>query len=140
MEVNTSGSQNTPEDTDVDPMSPVQQPMDVDVQIGYGETPYIIERAGTRKFAKSVATETTYKVKFNDLWQGRRLNDLLRQLHRLFEDLLTRAREGINDNDLLRVVIRHNGLNHAVVIPLISSEELTVQRILDKPLWGEGYR
>ena len=27
---------------DVDPMSPVQQPMDVDVQIGYGETPYTI--------------------------------------------------------------------------------------------------
>lgn len=113
-------------------MSPVQQPMDSDVQIGYGEAPYTIERAGTRKFAKSVATETTYKVKFNDLWQGRRLNDLLGQLHRLFEELLAGAREGINDNDLLRVVIRHNGLNHAVVIPLISSEELTVQRILDK--------
>ena len=111
------------------------EPMDLqsdDEQEGCGAEPYKIDCTGTRKFARSAATETTYKVKFNDQWQGRRLRDLRRQLHRLFEEVLDRARVGLNDNDLLRVVIRHDALNHAVVIPLIAAGEMNVGRILNK--------
>lgn len=46
--------------------------------------------------------------------------------------MLARAREGINANDLLRVVIRHHVLNHAIVVPLQKVEEMNVEKILDK--------
>lgn len=65
------------------------------VQVGDGDDPYRIERTGSRNFARSVATEMAYKVKFNDQSQERRLVDLGQQLNRLFQDLLTRAREGM---------------------------------------------
>lgn len=101
-------------------------------QVGRSEEPYRIECTGTRKFSKRVAIGTTYKVKFNDQWRGRRLVDLHREQHDLFEDLLNRAREGINDDDLLRVVIRHDALNHAVVVPLIVARAMNVEKILVK--------
>lgn len=104
----------------------------VNEQTGGGEDSYRIECTGTRKFARSAATETTYKVKLNDQWQGRRLTDLKSQLHDLFKNLLTRAREGINDNDLMRVVIKHDALNHAIVVPLMMAGEMNVEKILDK--------
>ena len=109
------------------------QPPLYDCQVGGAEEPpYRIELAGTRRFARAVAVEKTYKVRFNDQWQGRRLGDLRRQLHRLFEQLLVRARDGINDNDLLRVVIRHDALNHAIVVPLQAAGDMNVEKILSK--------
>lgn len=101
-------------------------------QSGAGEVPYIIQHTGTRTFAKLAATEFTYKVKFDDQWRGRRLIDLRDRLHRMFSDLLERARQDIQDDDLLTIIIRHPALNHAIVIPLTRSGDLTVQKILDK--------
>ena len=96
-------------------------------QVGSAEeAPYRIELTGTRRFARTAATESTYKARFNDEWQGRLLSDMERQLRRLFEDLLARAREAVNDNDLLRVVIRHDALSHAVVVPLQAAGNLNV--------------
>ena len=99
-----------PSDVQVDP--PQEQ------MGGAEEVPYRIELSGVRPFARSAATESTYRVRFKEQWQGRRLRDIQQQLRRLFEDLLARARENVNQNDLLRVVLRHDGLNHAVVVPL----------------------
>jgi hypothetical protein len=45
---------------------------------------------------------------------------------------LTRSREGINDNDLIRIIVRHDALNQAVVVPLQKAREMTVEKILDK--------
>jgi len=99
---------------------------------GADPDPYVIERSGVRTFARSAATETTYRVRFNDQWQGRRLVDLRRQLYRLFEDLLARGRQGVADNDLLRVVIRHEALNHAVVVPIQAAGGMNVDKIMSK--------
>jgi len=96
------------------------------------EPPYRIELSGVRRFARATATESTYRVRFNDQWQGRRLRELRRQLYRMFEDVLERARVGLEDNDLVRVIIRHGALNHAVVIPLREVGEADVETILQK--------
>ena len=109
------------------------QPHGRPVQVGGADPdPYIIERSGVRTFARSAATETTYRVRFNEQWQGRRLADLRRQLHRLFEDLLARGREGVNDNDLLRVILRHEALNNAVVVPMQAAGAMNVDKIMSK--------
>jgi len=103
------------------------------VQVGGADVdPYRIERSGVRGFAGTAATETTYRVRFNDQWREERLADLRRQFNRLFQDLLDRGREGVADNDLLRVIIRHDALNHAVVIPLQAAGEMNVDKIMSK--------
>ena len=101
-------------------------------QIGAGHVPYIIDHSGTRTFAKTAAIEKTYRVRFNDQWRGRRLTELKRQLYRLFEDLLAKARQDINDNDHLRIIIRHQALNQAAVVPFQAAGEMNVNKILDK--------
>ncbi|KAL4217298.1 hypothetical protein ACF0H5_023749 [Mactra antiquata] len=102
------------------------------LQTGAGERPYTIKHTGTRTFSKTAATEFTFKVKFNDQWQGRRLVDIRDQLHHMFSDLLARARQDIQNDDLLNIIVRHPALNHAIVIPLTRSTDLTIQKILDK--------
>lgn len=102
------------------------------VQVGSGDDPYKIERAGVRTFASTAATETTYRLRFNNQWKGRKIGDTFQQLHHLFEDLLTRARQNTLPNDRLRVVIRHNGLNQSVLVPLQPANEVTAKKILHK--------
>ncbi|KAL4239646.1 hypothetical protein ACF0H5_000453 [Mactra antiquata] len=116
------------------PRSSATQPsIDDDSQGGYGEIEtYSIKRTGTRQFARSAATETTYKIIFNDQWQGKRLVDVRQQLNNLFEDLLVHARQDTNDNDLLRVVIRHHALNHPIVVPLQAAGGVSATTILSK--------
>jgi len=99
---------------------------------GADQDPYVIERSGVRTFARRAATDTTYRARFNDQWQGKRLVDLRRQLYRLFEDLLARGRQGVAENDLLRVVIRHEALNHAVVVPIQAAGGMNVDKIMSK--------
>jgi len=96
------------------------------------QPPYRIELSGVRRFARATASESTYRVRFNDQWQGRRLMDLRQQLYRMFEEVLQRARMGLEDNDLVRVIIRHDALNHAVVIPLREVGDADVETILKK--------
>ena len=71
-------------------------------------------------------------MRFNDQWRGQRLSDLRRQLYGMFEELLRRAREGLNDNDAMRLIIRHQALNHAVVIPLQEAIRFSVEQILER--------
>ena len=126
MEAGPSGLQDRPETKDVG-HTEIQS-----AQVGGGEEPYRIEQSGVRRFSKTKVTETTFNVRFNDQWQGRRLDDLNQQLYRLFENLLARAREGVADNDLLRVVLRHEALNRAIVIPLQEAADMNVEKIMTK--------
>ena len=43
---------------------------EVDDQVGDQEA-YRIELSGVRRFAISAGTESIYRIRFNDLWQGR---------------------------------------------------------------------
>ena len=117
-------------DPSADQVDPSQEQMG-----GAEEVLYQIELSRVRLFARSAATESTYKVRFNNDWQGRRLRDIELQLRRLFEDLLARVREIINQNDLLRVTLRHDGLNHAVVVPLQAAGDLNVEKMLSRTFY-----
>nr|XP_034315847.1 uncharacterized protein LOC117685524 [Crassostrea gigas] len=102
------------------------------VQLGAGEEssdsedtstkPYYIWKRDTRTFMKHWVRDTTFKVKFNEQWRGKKLIDIQSNLHDMFEDLLLQARG--HDADLGRVVISHPSLNNAIVVPLQSWETL----------------
>ena len=63
-----------------------------------------------RTYVKNAAVDTTYQVQIDDRYQGQRLRDIRRGLHRMFEDILDEACRDLAVNDLGRVVIHQNGL------------------------------
>ncbi len=42
----------------------------------------------------------------------------------MFDDILNRARQGLDQDDLIRVIIRHEALDHAIVVPLQPAQQL----------------
>ncbi|CAG2242131.1 unnamed protein product [Mytilus edulis] len=100
---------------------------------GYGaepeENPYLFRRSGQKTFSKNLAKETTYKVKFNDTWKGKKLRNLKKELEKMFDDVLNKAKG--NDNDLGRVIISHPELNNSIVVPLDKRSNINSQRVME---------
>lgn len=67
-------------------------------------------------FAKSSATEKTFEIKLSEDWRGDKFKDIHDQLHKMFDDILDKARG--NAKDLCRVVVHHGGLVISIVVPL----------------------
>lgn len=100
-------------------------------QVGSGtQKPYEFSLRKTRTFAKHAAVEKIYQVKFNEQLKGRNISDLHAQLHDMFDDVLQEAKIGLADNDLGRVVLRHQNLENPIVVPLRSLDELNADVIL----------
>ena len=91
--------------------------------------PYYIEQKQQRKFKTTLATDTSYKVKFNEQWQGERLKDISDQLHNMFEDVLSQARG--HDADLGRVIVQHPNLQNPMVVPLQPWENLNADVVME---------
>lgn len=91
--------------------------------------PYEIHLTGTRVFAKNNAVNKTYRVKFNDQLQGRKLIDLHSELSSMFDDLLGHAKRGIDANDLAVVIVDHDGLNDSIVVPLQQADQVTADTV-----------
>lgn len=74
--------------------TPPESVPDVTIQTGSGSTedPYSFERTGQKTFSKNSATETTYRIKFTDVWKGKKIKDILKQLVEMFDDVLNRAK------------------------------------------------
>lgn len=94
------------------------------------EKPYYIWKRDTRTFKKHWVRDTTFKVKFNEQWRGKKLIDIQNNLHDMFDDLLSQARG--HDADLGRVVISHPSLNNAIVVPLQSWETLNADAVMSE--------
>ena len=92
--------------------------------------PYFIDETRKRKFKTSLATDTSFKVKFNDRWQGEKLIDLSKQLYDMFEDILSKARG--HNADLGRVVVQHPNLSNPIVVPLQPWENLDADAVMDE--------
>lgn len=92
------------------------------------EKPYFIWKKETRTFKKSMAHDTTFKVKFNDKWKGDRLIDIYDKLHEMFDDVLSQARG--HDTDLGRVVLYHPNLNNPIIVPLQSLGSLNSDTVM----------
>jgi len=95
---------------------------DIESQYGAGSTDqstdnaYILKKKrGEKTFAKNLAVETTYKIKFTETWKGMKLRTLLTQLHEMFKNVLGRTRG--DDQDLGRVVITYPQLNNPSSYP-----------------------
>ena len=63
---------------------------------------------------------------------GQRLRDLHHELHRMFSRVLQQARVGISANDLIRIIVRHDNLNHTIVVPLMAADIMSVAIIMEK--------
>ena len=100
------------------------------LQQGGNDEPYIFRQVRQRTFAKNNAVETTYKVKFNDQWQGDKLANILERIDNMFEDILREAMEEKTGNDLGRVIIHHNALDNPIIVPLRPLEELNASTIM----------
>jgi len=51
----------------------------------------------------------------------------------MFDDLLHRARQGLNDNDLMRLVIRDRSLHSgAISIPIQAADALNSEKVMEK--------
>jgi hypothetical protein len=68
---------------------------------------YLIEKRHDKRF-KNGAIDHVFDVKFNEAWQGENITDILTELDDMFEEILLRAKEGMADNDLVRLVISHD--------------------------------
>jgi hypothetical protein len=77
-----------------------------------------------------LARDTTFKVKFNDQWQGGKLVDIYNKLHDMFDDVLSQARG--HKADLGRVVVSHPNLNNPIAVPLQSWEDLDADVVMSE--------
>ena len=100
------------------------------LQDGGNDDPYEFRQVRQRTYAKNAAVDTTFKVKFNDQWQGDKLVDILEELDNMFGHILQEAREGRADNDLGRVIIHHDTLDNPIVVPLCPLEDLNASTIM----------
>ncbi|KAK3100662.1 hypothetical protein FSP39_023320 [Pinctada imbricata] len=94
------------------------------------QKPYIVENTKQRTFKKTLATDTSFKVKFNEQWQGEKLRDLTGELHDMFDDVLSQARG--HNADLGRVVIEHPSLSDPIVVPLQPWENIDADEVMDQ--------
>ena len=99
---------------------------------GNGGKPYRIKKTGERRFAKSVTIEKTYKVRFDNQWRGERVRELRAELRQMFDDVIERSQEGLNDNDLMRIIIRDDILNQPIVVPLQPADEMRADKVMEK--------
>ncbi|XP_041361018.1 uncharacterized protein LOC121377177 [Gigantopelta aegis] len=93
-------------------------------------TPYAFTKKGTRTHKKTSAVDTTYDIKFDEQWKGKKLKDLHHDLHAMFEDVLKEATIDLQGSDLGRVIVHHDALNSPIVVPLQPLSELNADVIL----------
>ena len=98
---------------------------------------FTIKKKSERVYAKNAAVDTTYQVKIDEQHQGQRLKNVLAGLFQMFDDILDEVRGNLADNDLVRIVIHHNGLHDPIVVPLQTWESInadTILQIIEKVL------
>ncbi len=50
----------------------------------------------------------------------------------MFDNVLDIARQDMDDGDLMRVIIRHEALDHAIVVPLRPANKMDASAIMEK--------
>ncbi|OOZ19458.1 hypothetical protein BOW30_12825, partial [Solemya velum gill symbiont] len=112
------------------PASPEAGPSHETEPRGTSDDIYTLRLRGQRTFAKTAAKERTYRVLMNENLGGRRLIDIRKDLHRMFDDVIRQARDDLADNDLGRVVIHHPGLQNPIVVSLRRLELLNAESVM----------
>ena len=75
------------------------------------------------------ARDIPFHVRFHDVRNCRRLDNLYDEFNLMFEDVLRQAGDGIVDGDISRVIIFHPELDNPIVITLQPWHQLTPESI-----------
>ena len=94
-----------------------------------------------RKFKKGLITETIFDVKFDDQWNGRKVIEVKRQLHNVFERAIAEVtRNTDKQHDFGRIFINHEKLSPPIVIepqPVIHLTADTIMQEIERVLHSE---
>ena len=87
---------------------------------------YQFEKVGEKTFKNGVI-DRHYRVKFNpdQSLDGRNLSSMHEQLEDMFDDIIEQARDNLDDNNLMRLVVHHPKLTNNIHIPLRKIENLS---------------
>lgn len=91
---------------------------------------YSIDERESRSF-KNIIRETTFRARFNQEKQTEKIKDFLPEIRNMFEEMLERAVNDFNGQDLGRVYITHPDLRKPIVVPPRTLEHLTAEAIME---------
>jgi len=86
--------------------------------VNVDEPAYYIRRGVERVYANNAARDIPFHVRFNEVWNGRRIVDLLTEIGGMMREVLDVAGQGMKNDDLGRILIYHEKLDNPIVIPL----------------------
>lgn len=102
-----------------------------DIDNNQREPAFTVTRRKVRVYKKNAAVDTTYRISFNDNWQGSKLKDLLADLTNMFQTVLKDIKTQYDRTDLGRVVLYHPNLAVPIVVSLRPLADLTASAIMD---------
>ena len=95
--------------------------------------PYVIEQVNERRARKFGVEEVTFRAKFNDDLQGRKLLDISDDLGAMFGSVMDRVRANHpNPQDKARLAIRHTGLDKEITIHCQPQHNITAEVIMQR--------
>lgn len=95
--------------------------------------PYNIERINEIRSRRYNVEEITFRAKFNNDLQGRKLLDVVDDLHNMFDDIMENVTTEHNDpNDKARLTIRHSGLERDIFIHCQPQHDITADTIMER--------
>lgn len=104
------------------------------VQYGSGSgndvLPYTFQQTGQKTFAKNLAQETTYRIKFKIGWKDHKIKNLIKEINDMFEKVIERVK-GKEGGDLDRIIINHPEFNHAILVPLDKWSNINANRVME---------
>ena len=95
--------------------------------------PYIIERISETRARRYNSEEITFRAKFNDDLQGKKLLDVTDDLHDMFQDIMDNVSANhAENNDRARLSIRHAGLDREIFIHCQPKHNITADVIMER--------
>ena len=77
--------------------------------------------------------EITFRAKFNNDLEGRKLLDITDDLHNMFQDIMDNVSADHKDpNDKARLTIRHSGLEREIFIHCQPQHNITADVIMER--------
>lgn len=107
------------------PANPIQYGTGTDNNV----IPYTFQQTNQKTFAKNLAIETTYRLKFRTGWKNHKMKDLMKEIHNMFKDIIERVKG--DGGDLGRIIVNHPEFHHALAIPLDKWSNINAQKVME---------
>ena len=97
------------------------------------DKPFFITRIRERRARKFNVEEVTFRAKFNESYQGKKLLNVTDQLHDMFDEIMENVKSNHNNqSDKARLSIRHSGLEKDVHIHCQPQHNITGAVIMER--------